>query len=100
MVYTREGCDTCLVRLRGCRGVSEVDVQCLEALESVRVMVVHTDNVRAWRDAIDRYGSASLKARGGVEVVGARHALDAIQHAAIGRGPQGMFLNHAPLTRI
>lgn len=82
-----------------CRHVSQVDIECLEALEDVSTIVVHPSNVSAWRTAISRYASPRLKATG-LQVVGASHALEAIEHAKTGHGPNGMIMAWPALTRM
>lgn len=74
-------------------------MECLESLDGVSTMVVHPSNVSAWRTAISRYGSSRLKATG-LQVVGASHALEAIEHAKTGHGPNGMILTFPPLARM
>lgn len=74
-------------------------MQSLAALEDVSTLVVHQESVGAWRDAISRYGSAEFVASG-MQVVGARTAMEAIEYAITGRGPQGRVIALPPLSRM
>lgn len=81
-------------------GVSRVDVECLgelDGLEEMSTLIVHRENVMAWKQGIAQYGSTELKARK-LTIVGVRTALEALPHVLTGVGFNLAEIDLPPLT--